>query len=244
MGYATILEVEQIIGQALTSARPDTPGERFNLLEIGHTRDSNRIPDDIVNYYISLGDNQIDGILSQQYYTPLKLIVLGQWSLDSDISEYNQQIETSEANSLVPGDQVLIKNMVTGYEESHFVSGIVDYHTVTSLDPMSNFDASNSVVKRILYPPPINQISARYAASFIYDKYFTAQNSPNISDYGKEMRNVAMGQLNDILNGKVILRNQLRIGDRFGNPWLDSSYAHRTPVDGYNTSDRDMSKMG
>ena len=55
-------------------------------------------------------------------------------------------------------------------------------------------------VLRSSFPPPLNQISARYAASYIYDKYFAAQADPNTSDYGKEMRAISAGQLNDILN--------------------------------------------
>ena len=237
-----MIEVELVLAQALTSARPDTPGERFSLWEIGQTRDSNRIPNDTVNYYISLGDSEINGTLSQQYHTPFNLVVLGEWDLDSDISEYNQQVETSLTNSLVPGDQIIIRNTVTGEEEDHVVSELIDYHSATVLYPISDFSAANTIVKRIQYPPPLNQISARLAASFIYDKYFAAQNSPNISDYGKEMRNWAMGQLNNILNGRVTLRRQLRIGDRYGDPYCDDIYSLRDR--GFDTASRDMSKPG
>lgn len=243
MGYCTIVECDLVLAQALTSARPDTPGERFKLWEIGHVRDSNRIPDEVVDYYISLGDNQIDGILSQQYYTPLRKCVLGQWDLDANIDEYNQYVETSEENTLVPGDRICIFNTTTGESENHIVAAIIDEHTVSVVSPITTtfLVSDNVVVKRIQYPPPINQVSARYAAAFIYDKYFAAQNAPDVSDYGNTMRDVAMGQLNDILNGKVILKNQIWIGDRFGNAYLCDSYAHRDR--GYASSERNMSKL-
>ena len=92
MGYSTISEVELVLAQALTSASPDLTDDRFTFINIGEARDLNRIDDDVVNYYISLADSQIDGILSQQYYTPLKKCVNGQWMQDSDIDEYNQLI--------------------------------------------------------------------------------------------------------------------------------------------------------
>ena len=232
-----------VLGQALTSARAENAefGVQQNLLDVGNVRDTNRIPDGVVNLYISFADNQIDGILSQQYHTPLRKCVNGQWDLDADINEYNQTVEVTDACNLVPGDQIEIFNLTTGENETNIVNETIDQYSVSVLTNFTtNFEGSNIVVKRIQYPPPINQISARYAASFIYDKYFAAQNAPNVSDYGKEMRNVAMGQLNDILNGKVILRNQFRVGDRYGGPYGDDTYAHRDRK--YSTSERNMSK--
>lgn len=191
------------------------------------------------------------------YACPLVKCANGEWPLDSAIypvgtlpsgtdqsdgsSSETQVVEVSTAYNLVPGDEVVIRNDDTGDEENHVVESVLDQYRFTTVAPITTeFSGDNCRVIRVQYPPPINQISARYAASFIYDKYFAAQNDPNVSDYGKAMRNIAMGQINDILNGKVILKCQRRIGDRFGNPFLDDTYAHRDR--GYKTSDRDMSK--
>ena len=242
MGYSNAIQVDLILGQALTSARAENAefGVKLKLWDIGHVRDTNVIPDDVINYYISLGDNQIDGILSQQYYTPLRKCVQGQWDLTADINEYNAIITISDTNALNPGDDVIIKNLNNGDEYEDIVVEVIDQHTFSVVGPITTFfEGSNIVVKRIQYPAPINQISARYAAAFIYDKYFSAQNTPNVSDYGNKMREVAMGQLNDILNGRVILKNQMRIGDRFGNAWLDDSYQLRDR--GFSSSERNMS---
>lgn len=243
MGYSSVNEVDLFLAQALTSARPDTTSTKINLINIGNVRDLNRIPNDTVEYFISTADNQIDGIMSQQYKTPLKKCVNGQWSLDADISEYNQIVELSDACNLVPGDEIVIRDDVTGVEEFHTISQVLDQYSVLTVDNIqTDFSGSEVRVVRLQFPPPVNQISARLAASYIYDKYFAAQNSPNVSDYGMTLRKEAFGSLNDILNGKTILKCQRRIGDRVGNPYLDSAYSHRTPVDGYNTADRDMSR--
>lgn len=258
MGYCNIYEVDMILAQALTSARPNpVGGGPVEFINIGNTRDFNRVPDEVVEYYISLGDNQIDGILSQMYKTPLRKCANGEWELDAPIYGAGtapgsgsdgqttpvQTVELSTSVNLVPGDEIVIRDDDTGEAETHIVATIVDQYSITTVNPIqSNFTGENVRVVRIQYPPPINQISARYAASFIYDKYFAAQTEPNVSEYGKEMRKIAMGQLNDILNGKVILKCQTRIGDLFGNPYLDSAYTHRTPVDDYRTQDRDMSR--
>jgi len=242
MGYSNSIQVDMILGQALTAARAENAefGVQLKLWEVGHVRDTNIIPNDIVNYYISLGDNQIDGILSQQYYTPLRKCVQGQWDLDADINEYNQTIEISDTSALNPGDDVIIKNLNNGDEYEDVVLEVVDQHSFSVIGPITIFfEGDNIVVKRIQYPAPINQISARYAAAFIYDKYFSAQNSPNVSDYGNKMREICIGQLNDILNGRVILKNQMRVGDHWGGPWNEDTYALRDR--GFSSSERNMS---
>lgn len=241
MGYCTVDEVDKVLAQALTSARPNVPGERFKVWEIGHARDSNRIPNEVVNQYIDFGDSAIDGILSHQYATPLSRVAWGEWKLDADINEYNQQVELEDATNLVVGQTIVIHDNDTGYEETHEVATKIDQFTVTVIRPVGTFEGDNTIVMRIQFPPPINQISARYAASFIYDKYFAAQASPDVSDYGNKMRDWSMGQLNDVLNGKVILKNQKRVGDRFGNPWLDDLYQTRDR--GLDTANRNMSKL-
>ena len=247
MGYASVIECDLILPQAVTSARPDQSGDKINLINIPGANPSNpvgvnRIPDEVVEFYISLADSRIDGSISQLYKTPLVKCAHGEWELDSAINEYNQIIELNPTHNLNPGDELIIRDEDTGVEEEHVVAMVIDQNSVTTLDPLTiPFDAGARVF-RIAYPYPVNEISARFAAAFIYDKYFAAQNDPNVSEYGQEMRKIAMGRLNDILNGKIILYCQQRIGDRFGNPWLDSSYAHREPSGGYNTSERDLSR--
>jgi hypothetical protein len=245
MGYASVIEVDLILPQAVTSARPDQTGDKINLINIPAANPDNpvgvnRIPDEVVEYYISLSDSRIDGSISQLYKTPLVKCVSGEWELDSAISEYNQIVETSTTHNLNPGEEIILRDEDTGVEEVHIVATIIDQNSITTLDPILTFFDAGARVFRIAYPYPVNEISARFAAAFIYDKYFAAQNEPNVSEYGQEMRNIALGRLNDILNGKIILYCQQRIGDRFGNPWLDDTYAHRDR--GYNTTERDLSK--
>jgi len=244
VGYCSTNDVDKILAQALTSATPDTT-DKIPLTDIGGIRDYNRVPDEVVEDYISFSGNQIDGILTEMYYVPLRICSNGQWTLDSDIDEYNQIIILTEIHSLVPGDMIRIIDDDTGSQERHEVATIIDDYSFTTVDAILIFFMASDDVRivREQYPPPINQICARYAASFIYDKYFAAQNDPNVSEYGNKMRAVAKNQLNDILNGKTILKCQRRRGDIFGNPWIESSYAVKEPVGGFNKSERDMSEI-
>ncbi len=243
MGYANIAIVELHLGQALTSASPVTSDRKLNLNDIGAVRDLNRIPDDTVEYYIQIADSQIDGILTEMYKAPLKKCAHGQWDLDTAIDEYNQNVETMDTTNLVRGDEIVIRDDDTGVEEFHVVSEVVDQFTFITLEPiLTNFTGDNVRVIRITFPPPIPQVSGRFAAAFIYDKYFSAQVSPDLSNYGDKMRSVAIGQLNDILNGKIILGCQRRIGDRFGNAYLSDLYSLQDR--GFNTSERNMDQQG
>lgn len=267
MGYSSIEEVDLILAQALTSSTPLAPStSRVKLIEIGNTRDANRVPDATVEYYINLADSQIDGILTQQYFTPFSKCVHGEWELDDDINAVSSggsgtdavagtdsagsEVETSSNTvavssscNLIPGDEIILHDDLTGAEEVLIVSTIIDQYSFTTTTDIEGIFLADSGVRviRLRFPPPLNQISARYAASFIYDKFFAAQAQPNSSDYGKEMRSVAMGQLNDILNGKTIIKCARRRGDIFGNPNIDSNYGVREPYGGFNTSERNMS---
>ena len=262
MGYSNTLECDLILAQALTSATPETSStQKVKLINIGNTRDLNRIPDTTVNYYIELADSEIDGVLNQMYFTPFSKCAHGEWLLDEDlnptgltdsggidtsgnpISTPTKTIVVDSSCNLLPGDEILLHDDLTGLEEHQIIASIVDQNTFTTEDYIEGtFSVENNVrVIRIRFPPPLNQISARIAASFIYDKYFAAQANPNMSEYGKEMRKIADGQLNDILNGKTLIDCARRRGDFFGNPYLNSSYTHQKPYDGYNTSDRDKS---
>ncbi len=225
----------------MTSARPDDSDNKITLINIGEVRDINRIDDDTIYFYLQVGDQTIDGIVSQMYQMPLQKCINGQWDLDAPINEYNQLVEISDAVNIVRGDEIMIRDDDTGVEEQHIVNSVVDQNTITTVSPiLSDFEGENTRVFRLQFPPPISEISARLATSYIYDKYFSAQNSPNISDYGLEMRKNATGKLNDILNGRIILRCQRRIGDMWGNPYLDDTYQHRDR--GYDSTGRDQSR--
>lgn len=256
MGYASIQDVDYILGQALTTAKPDGTLTRVPLTQIGRTRDPNAIPEDVVLQYIQMGDQEIDSVLSQQYYTPFTKCANGQWYLEADIpgdaggmggsgsdgttDTPLDQISIGDTSNLLKGDTLLIHNDISGEEETVIVLSILDQYTFKVTGPIhTTFFASDGVrIIRSSFPPPITWISARLAAANIYDKYFSAQSAPNVSEYGEKMREMAYNALDDILNGKTIVKCGKRKGDHLASPYLDSAYTHRRPLDGYATQDR------
>jgi len=225
-GYCTTQQVDKALGQALTSSRPtDLDGVRFPLWEIGNTRNTNEIPDTIVNEYIRWASDEIDSDLTVLYRTPLKMIANDEWYLAQDIDPYNPDTIVIEGVlNLVPGDTIYI--ISTDYnpprKEVHIVKEIISSDEFTVEEPIfSNFTAgTNTRIVRVGYPPAITFVCARKAAANIYDKYFASQVSPDMSNYGSELRTMALNAMSDILNGVIILHGQERIVNRFAHATL------------------------
>ena len=197
MAYANITEVDNILGQALTSATNPNSQARRNLLTIGKVRDKNVIPDDIVNQYIQWASSEIDGILSQQYKTPFCEKVHFQTNLISDVSDYNSYIVLDRACALTAGDNIILTDGAV--EERHIIDEVVGNAVFSTLDPIGYPFLTGTRLLHVKFPDPIAWIAVRLSAANIYDKYFAAQASPDVSEYGKHLRTQAQGKINDIL---------------------------------------------
>lgn len=216
MGYTTQTLVEDILANALTRGSPS--GMPVNIINIGNQlRDT--VTTSTMIQYIRWADEEIDAALSVIYQVPLKRIIRGEFEILGNIPVGGVTIAIEDSNRFYVGDIVLVTNNITS--EKKTISAISDDNTMTVSVAFTNaFLASNSVVKRLGYPDPIPVISARRAAANLYDKKFAAQVSPNMSDYGKELRGMAENDLNSILNGRIRLIGQKWLGRRFFNPAL------------------------
>jgi hypothetical protein len=65
------------------------------------------------------------------------------------------------------------------------------------------------------FPPPIVLINARLAAASIYDYIMSANQEPNVSEFGKNQRSLAYDDLSLIQAGVIQLKNQYKTGTRF-----------------------------
>lgn len=237
MGYCNRRQVEIVLAQTLTSATNRVVnGAKVPLIGFGNSLDPNTVPTSTVDEYIKMADEEIDGMLSEMYEVPLCEKADLELELLYDISEYNSAIELDKAGNLVPGDVLVFFDSVQ--EERHVVDSVTGETTVELVETLLGvYDASETRVIRVKYPPPISVIAARFAAANIYDKYFAAQVSPNTTDYGKQLRALATRDINNILNGRTILHGQKRIGHRFFNPNLRDRYRLPGISDGDNSRD-------
>jgi len=233
MGYCTITDITHTIAQALTTATADSPndfGTLSDLLEIGNELDRNLVTDAVAEYYIQQADGEIDGTLSELYKTPFCERVTFEGVLYSDVDEYNPYIVLERNCPLAAADIVILTEASSGQEERHQIDAVIGTATYSTVSEIQYFFPEGTRVLRVAYPPPIRFISARLAAAAIYDKYFSAESSPNTSKFGESMRALAYDRLNDVLYGRIILHGQHRIGRRFYNPNLVDQYG--TPREG------------
>jgi len=225
MGYCTRIDIENVIAQALTSATTPT-ADGFNtvapLMNIGNTLDKNTVPYSQVDAYIQIADSRIDSMLSQLYVTPFKEIITLDIELFAHIDNHNNFLVFDNVAPLKIGDQIIISDKEN--KERHIIKEIVS-NTVFETDEeiQIHFEAGSRVV-RVSYPEPIRYTSARMSAANLYDKYFSSENAPNVSTFGKFLRDIARQDINNILNGRTILHGQDRIGRRFVNPNLIEQY--------------------
>jgi len=225
MGYCTESDITKTIAQSLTSATSQTTdglGTLGQLVNIGRQLDNNLVTSDIINYYIQLADQEIDGSLSQLYETPFCETANFETSLYSAIDEYNDSIVIERPCPLSSGDIILLKFGST--EERHEIDEVLTPSTFSTVDMIQYAFPVDTRLLRLAYPPPIRFVSARLASANIYDKYFSAESSPNVSEFGNKLRDLALSNINDILGGTIILHGQQRIGRRFYNPNLVEQY--------------------
>jgi hypothetical protein len=225
MGYCTENDIKKTIAQALTSATSQTTdglGTLSDLLNVGNVLDKNLVTSEVINYYIQLADQEIDGILSQLYEPPFCEKVDFESELYSSIDEYNEYIVLERNCPLAVGDVILLK--YEGVEERHEIDEVISYNTFSVVSPIQYYFPEGTRLLRITFPPPIRFVSARLASANIYDKYFSAESSANVSNFGEKLRELAYARLADITTGSIILHGQRRIGRRFYNPNLVDQY--------------------
>jgi hypothetical protein len=90
----------------------------------------------------------------------------------------------------------------------------------------NNYRAESTLVSLLAFPDPIPTVAARFAVSYMIDRLFVAEQSPDISNYAKSQRNLARDSLEDILTGAAFLFGQELTGRRFVRGSLFDAYAN------------------
>jgi hypothetical protein len=154
-----------------------------DLLNIGNVRDPNTISEDVIYQYIQWGSQEIDAILSELYTTPFQEIADFQSVLYSDIDTYNPFIVLPVPAPLNVNDKIVLSDGT--YSNNYYISEVIDSSTYATTLPINYSFMSGNRLLRVKFPDPIPWIAIRLSAANVYDKFYSAQVSPNISDYGK-----------------------------------------------------------
>jgi len=205
MGYSTRQEFEQAIANALTTASPipNSVDNTIPITSIGNTVHST-ISDADVQQYIRWSDENIDAWLRDVYRTPLKRVNRGSYPLAMDVVAGDAFAYLQDTTRFNSGDLVLLRDSSNSQEMT--VSTIPSQTRINFTAPVSSsYLAADTNAERIRYPDPIPKASARLAAAYFFDKYFSAQQEPNQSEYGKYLRTLVYNDVNLITSGKIRL---------------------------------------
>jgi hypothetical protein len=224
MGYSTRQEVITALANALSSGNPvGGLGTVAPLTSIGNSI-TDTVPEAELQQYIRWADQNIDAAISSIYRVPLKRVNQGSFPLAIDATTGDTEAILADASRFTPGDVVVIRDSASSQQLT--LSDVVGDEIQFSTTPLlTGYLAADTLVERIRYPEPIPKASARMAAAYLYDKHFSSQVEGNQSEFGKYLRKLAYGDLNQILAGTVKLEvpdaSDL-VGRRYYNPALDS----------------------
>jgi len=181
---------------------------------------------DVANRFIYFATQFVDGRLNPFYLTPLKQVVEARRPIISDMMPSSTDIMVEDVMPFLAGMGVRLKD--DNGEELNRIADVPENfdegngprpnrrHLTLLYQTTNAYDAgSNAWLEILSYPHPIVPMTAQFAVAFMYDKIFNADASPDVSNYGKAMRNAAKESLNAILTGQTRLRGQEFVGRRF-----------------------------
>lgn len=213
MAYCKVDDLRNILPEKVQIGSNNIGSPSPGRVGSGSTR-SNITPEQ-AEYYIEYATSYIDGRLRPFYSCPLRRIKSYETEVLLDIAAgTNVLVTVNDSGSFIRGETVRIQD--TNTMET---SNVIDAPSLTTilLDSVVNtYSTTNNIRISVLeYPDPIPIITAQMAVAFILDRLFVAEQSPDVSLYGKTQRNLARGQIENILSGEVLLFAQEHTGRRF-----------------------------
>jgi hypothetical protein len=214
MSYCTVDDLINILPEKVQIGSKNigspSPGRIGNQ---GSTR-ANITPEQ-AEYYIEYATSYLDGRLRPFYSCPLRRVKSYETNVLLDITAgTNVAVTLEDSGSFNRGQLVRLQD-TNGME----TSVVLDAPTITTVrleSVVNNYStANNTRISIIEYPDPVPIITAQMAVAFILDRLFVAEQSPDVSLYGKTQRNLARGQIENILSGEVLLFGQEHTGRRF-----------------------------
>ena len=177
--------------------------------------------------FIKMGQQEIDSRLTSFYIVPLRLVKTYETELMNDLTPgTNKNVKVWSTTSFSKGDGVRLQGPDT--METASVTNVIDAVTITLQTITGTYYAETGKISIIKVPDPIPLITARLAVSYAFDELFSTDQSPNISGYGKEQRNLANNAIDSLLEGSVYLFGQEHTGRRFLRGTLIDAYGSPT----------------
>jgi len=167
---------------------------------------------------IELATEHIDSRLAPIYQVPLHRIVVAESAPISNIAKGATKIYVPDSGSYNVGQLVRL-SLDNGTTELVTIKNIPDENiqeielekATVNAYPLSG----GAWVQLIEYPDPIPSVCVKTAVSFAIDRQYVAEQSPDISNYGKTLRTQVSNDMDSILAGVSRLNGQVHTGRRF-----------------------------
>jgi len=177
--------------------------------------------------FIKMGMQEVDSRLTSFYIVPLRLVKTFETEITNDLSAgTNVSVKVWSTSAFSKGDTIRLQGPDT--METATVYEVTDGVTLTVQSVTGSYYMETGKISIIKVPDPIPLITARLAVSYAFDELFSADQSPNISGYGKEQRNLANNAIDRVLEGAVYLFGQEHTGRRFLRGTLIDAYGSPT----------------
>jgi len=178
--------------------------------------------------YIGFASQEIDSRLRPYYVCPLRRVKTYETEIIETVNTGSSvDVRVYDTGAFSQGQ--LIRLQSRSEMETDTIVSIKNLTTLV-IDRVKNvYPMDESKISILEFPDPIPLITARLAISYCFDQLFSAEQAPNMSEYGKEQRRLASNSLDSILSGAVLLFGQDHTGKRFVRGSLFDAYQNPTP---------------
>jgi len=227
MAYATIDDLRALLPENITI------GDVTAINALQGKRDT--ISTDVANRYLNYAAQFVDAKLNGVYLTPLERVTAARSTIVSNMmpSSCDVMVEdivkfrvgTCVRLSDTNGNEIgRIKEIPENFDEGNGM--LCNTRHMTLYTPTINaYDSgSGATIEMLIYPDPISIVTARFAVSFMFDKLYTTDGSPDVSNYGKSLRNLAREDMDAVASGQTKLKGQKWIGKKFVRMTLYDTY--------------------
>ena len=218
MAYASIEDMQAVLPESITIGNIVAPSVT--------AAKRNTIPTDVAKRYLIYASQVVDSRISTLYLTPLQRVVEARAKIIRNMLPGSTDVMIDDVAPFRNGACVRLSD--TNGNEINYIADIPERfndgsgllpninHITMAVPTQNAYDpGSTGVVEMIVYPDPVPSITARFAVSFMFDRLFVSTGSPDVSNYGKTLRNTAREDLDMILAGATRLKSQQFIGKRF-----------------------------
>jgi len=192
-----------------------------------HTNRDKLTPDQAIKY-IRLAEEELDSRLRPYYVCPLRRVKTFETEILGNVSPGNNvEVRVHDTGVFAKGQMIRLQGPCE--METDQIAGIKNLTTLVINRVKYSYETYESKISILEFPDPIPLITARLAVSYAFDPLYSADQAPNISEYGKEQRRLAINSLDSILSGAVFLFGQDHLGKRFVRGSLFDAYQNPTP---------------